>query len=118
MVVTGFGVVGVANLVPNSVDPLHAVYGVLGIIGLLAIQLLWFCRPSAQLDSPTSRVLLVVVILLAYLPIPAFGLLWADMPDFVGGAVLLMLPSRYAWPAFAVVCATIAWTTRPTTAIR
>ncbi|MFI5588037.1 sensor histidine kinase [Amycolatopsis sp. NPDC051758] len=110
MVVTGFGVVGVANLVPNSVDPLHAVYGVLGIIGLLAIQLLWFCRPSAKLDSPTSRVLLVVVILLAYLPIPAFGLLWADMPDFVGGAVLLMLPSRYAWPAFAVVCATIAWT--------
>jgi signal transduction histidine kinase len=47
---------------------------------------------------------------LAYLPIPTFGLLWADMPDFVGGVVLLMLPRRYALPAFAAVCASIAWT--------
>ncbi|WP_103343278.1 sensor histidine kinase [Amycolatopsis sp. CA-126428] len=110
VVVAGFGVVGLANLLPASVDPLHAAYGIAGIAGLLAIQLLWFSRPSARLDSTTSRVLLGVMVLLAYAPIPTFGLLWADMPDFVGGAVLLVLPARYAWPAFAAVCLSIAWT--------
>ncbi|WP_328450649.1 sensor histidine kinase [Amycolatopsis sp. NBC_00438] len=110
VVAAGFSVIGLANLLPTSVDPLHAVYGVVGIAGLLAIQLLWFCRPSTELDSTTSRVLLAVMVVLAYLPIPTFGLLWADMPDFVGGVVLLMLPRRYALPAFAAVCASIGWT--------
>ncbi|MEU5262366.1 histidine kinase [Amycolatopsis sp. NPDC021455] len=110
VVVAGFGVVGLANLLPASVDFFHAAYGIVGVTGLLAIQLLWFSRPSSRLDSTTSKVLLGALVLLAYVPIPTFGMLWADMPDFVGGAVLLVLPSRYAWPAFAAVCASIAWT--------
>lgn len=109
VVVAGFGVVGVVNLLPTSVDGLHAVYAIAAVAGLLAIQLLWFSRPSAQLDSATSRVLLAVVVVLAYLPILTFGVYWADMPDFVGGAALLVLPPRWAWPTLVTVCLSVVF---------
>ncbi|MGW4065371.1 sensor histidine kinase [Amycolatopsis sp. NPDC004747] len=107
VVIAGFGVTGVVNLLPPSVDVFHAGYAIGAVAALLAIQLLWFSRPSARLDSTTSRVLLGVMVLLAYVPLPTFGILWADMPDFVGGAVLLVLPARYAWPAFGAVCLSV-----------
>ncbi|WP_370966726.1 sensor histidine kinase [Amycolatopsis sp. cg9] len=109
VVVAGFGVVGVVNLLPTSVDGWHAVYAIAAVAGLLAIQLLWFSRPGAQLDSATSRVLLAVVVVLAYLPIPTFGVYWADMPDFVGGAALLVLPPRWAWPTLVTVCLSVVF---------
>jgi len=112
VVIAGFGVIGVVSLLPSSVDVFHAVYAVAAVTALLAIQLLWFSRPSARLDSVTSRVLLAVVVVLAYAPLPTFGLFWADMPDFVGGAVLLVLPTRYAWPALAGVCLSVVFVYR------
>jgi signal transduction histidine kinase len=108
-VIAGFSVIGIANLLPASVDVIHGISGLLGIPALLAIQLLWFCRPTARLRSTTSHVLFAVMIVLAYAPIPAFGILWADMPDFVGGAALLVLPSRWAWPALAATYASVIW---------
>ncbi|MGW3959617.1 sensor histidine kinase [Amycolatopsis sp. NPDC005003] len=107
VVITGFGVIGVVSLLPSSVDAFHVAYAIAAVAGLLAIQLLWFSRPTARLDSKTSRILLAVVIVLAYVPIPTFGIFWADMPDFVGGAVLLILPPRYAWPALGAVCLSV-----------
>jgi len=106
-VIAGFSVIGIANLLPASVDVIHGVYGLLGITALLAIQLLWFSRPTARLRSTTSHVLFAVMVVLAYVPIPTFGILWADMPDFVGGAVLLVLPPRWAWPALAATYASV-----------
>ncbi|MEA5366975.1 histidine kinase [Amycolatopsis sp., V23-08] len=111
VVIAGFSVIGIANLLllSASVDVIHGVYGLLGITALLAIQLLWFSRPTARLRSRTGHVLFAVMVVLAYLPIPVFGILWADMPDFVGGAALLVLPSRWAWPALAATCASVIW---------
>ncbi|MET8853765.1 histidine kinase [Amycolatopsis sp. NPDC004625] len=109
VVIAGFSVIGVVGLLPASVDGLHALYAVAAVAGLLGIQLLWFSRPSARLDSVTSRVLLAVVVVLAYVPLPTFGILWADMPDFVGGAALLVLPPRYAWPTLGVVALSEVW---------
>lgn len=109
VVIAGFSVIGVVGLLPASVDAPHAVYAVAAVAGLLGIQLLWFSRPSARLDSGTSRVLLAVVAVLAYVPLPTFGILWADMPDFVGGAALLVLPPRYAWPTLGVVALSEVW---------
>ncbi|HET6707388.1 sensor histidine kinase [Amycolatopsis sp.] len=109
VVIAGFGVIGVVSLLPSQVDTWHAVYAIAAVTALLAIQLLWFSRPSARLDSVTSRVLLAVVVGLAYIPLPTFGLFWADMPDFVGGAVLLVLPPRYAWPSLVAVCLSAVW---------
>ncbi|MBE1502080.1 signal transduction histidine kinase [Amycolatopsis lexingtonensis] len=102
-VVAGFGLIGVVSLLPNSVDAWEGAYAIAAVSGLLGIQLLWFGRPAARLDSVTSRVLLAVMVVLAYAPVATFGLFWADMPDFVGGAVLLVLPPRYAWPAAGAV---------------
>ncbi|ADJ48603.1 two-component system histidine kinase [Amycolatopsis mediterranei S699] len=109
VVVAGFSVIGLVSLLPTSVGVLGAAYALFGIAALLTIQLLWFSRPTVRLDSVTSRVLLAVMVVLAYVPILTFGLNWADMPDFVGGAVLLVLPSRYAWTALAGVVVSIGW---------
>ncbi|MFG1645332.1 sensor histidine kinase [Amycolatopsis sp. NPDC049252] len=108
-VIAGFSVIGIANLLPASVDVVDGVFGLLGITALLAIQLLWFSRPTARLHSTTSHVLFAVMIVLAYVPMLEFGILWADMPDFVAGAALLVLPSRWAWPVVAAVCGSVVW---------
>ncbi|MEU4253945.1 histidine kinase [Amycolatopsis sp. NPDC026612] len=109
VVVAGFSVIALVNLLPNSVGFLQAAYGLVGVGGLLTIQLLGFSRPAVRLGSRTSLILLAVMVLLAYVPILTFGLQWADMPDFVGGAVLLTLPLRYAGPALTAVFLSVAW---------
>ncbi|NBH02403.1 histidine kinase [Amycolatopsis sp. SID8362] len=108
-VIAGFGVIGVVSLLPSSIDVWHGTYAIGAAAGLLGIQLLWFSRPAARLDAVTSRVLLAVMVVLAYVPVATFGLFWADMPDFVGGAVLLVLPPKYAWPSAGAVCLSIVF---------
>ncbi|WP_442875508.1 histidine kinase [Amycolatopsis sp. NBC_00348] len=110
-VVAGFSVIGLVNLLllPGPVGFVRGAYALLGIGGLLAIQLLWFSRPAVRHDSATSLILVAVMVVLAYVPLLTFGLLWADMPVFVGGAVLLALPARYAGPALTAVFFSVAW---------
>jgi signal transduction histidine kinase len=108
VVVAGFAVVGLAALL-MSIGVFHSAYAVAGVGGLLAIQLLWFSRPRARLDSTTSWVLLVVMFLLAYVPILTFDLAWTNMLVFVGGAALLVLPPRLAWLALAAIVGSRVW---------
>ncbi len=109
VVITGFSVIGVVSLLPRSVGLFHAGYAVVAAAALLAIQLLWFSRPSAGLGSTTSRVLFAVMIVLAYVPMLTFGWLWATMLVYVGSAALLVLPPRYGWGAVvAVLLSTVA----------
>ncbi|GAA1325234.1 histidine kinase [Streptomyces sp. NBC_00378] len=41
--------------------------------------------------------------LLTYLPIAAFHSQWGAMAGFLAGSLLLLLPSRWAWPAYGLV---------------
>ncbi|WP_206795136.1 sensor histidine kinase [Amycolatopsis sp. MtRt-6] len=109
VVVAGFGAVLLASLIPQSVSPVAAGYAILAVALLLAIQLLHFSRPSVRLDTRTSRVLLVVLALLGYVPVFTFGAMWAAMPVFFGGAVVLVLPARFAWPLFGLNLAAVLW---------
>ncbi|GLY39730.1 two-component sensor histidine kinase [Amycolatopsis sp. NBRC 101858] len=122
VVITGFSVIGVVSVLPESVDFLQAGYAVVAAAALLAIQLLWFSRPSARLDATTSRVLFAVMVVLAYVPMLTFGLLWASMLVYVGSAALLILPPRYGWAAVgAIVVSTVGvyqvFDAKPTTTI-
>ncbi|RSM38813.1 histidine kinase [Amycolatopsis balhimycina DSM 5908] len=109
VVVAGFGVALLASLLPLSVSPIGAGYAILAVALLLAIQLLYFSRPSVRLDTRVSRVLLVVLALLGYVPVFTFDAMWTAMPAFFGGAVLLVLPARFAWPLFGLNLAAVLW---------
>src|SRR4051794_2442863 len=109
VVVAGFGAVLLADLIPQSVSPVAAGYAILAVALLLAIQLLHFSRPSVRLDTRTSRVLLVVLALLGYVPVFTFDAMWSAMPVFFGGAVVLVLPARFAWPLFGLNLAAVLW---------
>jgi signal transduction histidine kinase len=109
VVIAGFSVIGIVNLLPRSVDVIHGVYALVAVSGLLAIQLLWFSRPGARFGPTTGRVLFAVTVLLAYLPLVSIGLPWASMLVFVGGVAFLVLPSALAWLTLTLVSVSLAW---------
>ncbi|HEY3467306.1 MAG TPA: histidine kinase [Amycolatopsis sp.] len=109
VVVASFGFTLLANLLPRPISPLEAAYAVAAVAVLLGIQLLHYSRPSVRLDSTTSRLLLVVLVVLGYVPVLTFEATWAAMPVFFGGAVLLVLPPRFAWPLFVLNIGGLLW---------
>lgn len=44
---------------------------------------------------------------LTYLPLAAFGLAWPGMGGFLAGSILMLWPSRTAWPPFGLVVASM-----------
>lgn len=83
--------------------------GIPCIAALLAIQLLYFSRPTTRLRSPLSHAMLLVQACLGYLPFLMLGQSWVGEPGFVAGAVLLVLRPELGWTAFAVIVATTGW---------
>ncbi|WP_410642153.1 sensor histidine kinase [Amycolatopsis sp. lyj-346] len=109
VVVAGFGFVLLASLLPLPISSFEVGYAVCAVAVLLTVQLLHYSRPSVRLDSRTSRLLLIVLAALGYVPVLTFDAMWAAMPVFFGGCVLLSLPSRLAWPLFGVNLAAVLW---------
>jgi signal transduction histidine kinase len=110
VVVVGFSVIAAYSAIQATpVGPVTAGYGIAAALGILAIQLFHFSRPGARLDSTTSRVLLGVTAVLAYVPVLTFGVPWLSMPAFVAAGGLLTLRPRLAWPLFALVAVSVAW---------
>ncbi|GAB3159645.1 histidine kinase [Amycolatopsis stemonae] len=109
VVVAGFGFVLLASLFPLPISPLQVGYAVAAVAVLLAIQLLHYSRPSVRLDSTLSKVLLVVLAVLGYVPVLTFDAVWSAMPVFFGGAVLLVLQPRLAWPLFVLNLGGVLW---------
>jgi signal transduction histidine kinase len=109
VVVASFCFLLLAAVLPLPFTPLQTAYGVGAVAVLLAVQLLYYSRPSVRLGSTTSRLLLIVLAVLGYLPVLTFDALWAAMPVFFGGAVLLVLPPRFAWPLFVLNIGALLW---------
>ncbi|WP_306326489.1 sensor histidine kinase [Streptomyces venezuelae] len=61
-------------------------------------------RPGAR-HAPVRRwaTTLTAQALLTYLPIAVFHSQWGAMAGFLAGSLLLLLPGRWAWPAYGVV---------------
>ncbi|WIX84544.1 histidine kinase [Amycolatopsis sp. DG1A-15b] len=110
VVVVGFSVTGgYSAILAAPVGLVTGAYGIAAVLAILSIQLFHFSRPTADLRSTTSRVLLGVQALLAYLPILTFGSSWLSMPAFVAAGGLLTLRPRLAWPLFGLVTVSVAW---------
>lgn len=67
---------------------------------LLAIQLAHFSRPGTNLHSRRSYVLLALLAALAYVPMVSYQLNWLNLPPFLAGCALLVLPPGWRWAAF------------------
>ncbi|MDX3190820.1 histidine kinase [Streptomyces sp. MN03-5084-2B] len=110
VVIVGFCVTGAYSaILATPVGLVTGAYGIAAATAILAIQLLHFSRATTRLHSTTSRVLLVVLALLAYLPVLTFGGPWLAMPTFVAASGLLTLRPLLAWPLFALVTGTVTW---------
>ncbi|MEV6647266.1 histidine kinase [Amycolatopsis sp. NPDC051371] len=109
VVVASFGFLLLANLLPLPITPAEAGYAIVAVVLLLGIQLLHYSRPSVPLDSTASKLLLIPLVVLGYVPVLTFHALWAAMPVFFGGAVLLVLRPRFAWPLFVLNIGGLLW---------
>ncbi|QKV75141.1 histidine kinase [Amycolatopsis sp. Hca4] len=109
IVVAGFGFVLLASLIPLAITPFEVGYAIGAVAVLLAIQLLHYSRPSVRLDSTPSKLLLIVLAVLGYVPVLTFESAWAAMPVFFGSAVLLVLRPRFAWPLFLLNLVGVLW---------
>lgn len=87
----------------------QALLGIPCIAALLAIQLLYFSRPSTRLRSRRSHLMLLAQACLGYLPFLVLGQSWIGEPGFVAGAVLLVLRPAPGWGAFALIVASTGW---------
>ena len=108
VVFCGYGVVSLSDLLTTTVGFGKSLYGVLAAAALLGIQLLYFSRPSTQLKSRRSQVMLAAQACLAYVPMLTFGQTWIGFPTFLAGTVLLVLRPRVAWAVFAAIIASVA----------
>lgn len=101
-------VIGLLHVLESEPTFWRLILGLLGTGSLLTIQLLYFSRPSSRLRSPFSYAMLGAQALLGYLPLLPFGQAWINMPGFLAGSVLLVLPRPHAWSVFAAIVASMA----------
>ncbi|MFD4986672.1 sensor histidine kinase [Streptomyces sp. NPDC058374] len=91
---------------PHSDLSLAVSYLCLLLIFLLQLS---HSRARARQTLPWQRgVALGCQAALTYLPIVVFQSQWGSMAGFLAGSLLLLLPPRFAWPAYGVVGATMA----------
>lgn len=76
---------------------------------LLWLQMFVISRPSAPPSRRAAYAALVAQAAVVYLPLLQYGATWIGLPGFLAGSVLLVLPSRLAWTAFAAVVGSMAF---------
>ncbi|MGW2817253.1 sensor histidine kinase [Streptomyces sp. NPDC001415] len=93
----------VTNLQGAQPDPPRLAVS-LGCLGLVFLIQLRHSSPRARRAPPWQRaVTLTAQALLTYVPIVSFQHRWAGMAGFLAGSLLLLLPARWAWPAYGAV---------------
>src|SRR5262249_51593379 len=90
-------------LAQGSGPPSKIVWSMAYLIPMLGLQLYVFARPG-QFRRPVLYAALLCQAMLVYLAV-RFSPAWLSLPGFLAGSVLLVLPLRFAWFAFAFVVA-------------
>jgi two-component system, NarL family, sensor histidine kinase DesK len=83
--------------------PSRIVMSIAYLIPMLWLQLYVFGRPL-QFKRPVLYAALLCQAVLVYLAV-RFSPVWLSLPGFLAGSVLLVLPLRFAWFAFAFIVA-------------
>jgi two-component system sensor histidine kinase DesK len=77
------------------------------MLALLYLLVFYFGRPTARAKPPMAYLALLVQAGLVYLPMLHYKQAWIGQPGFLAGSMLLVLPPVLAWPAFALVVASV-----------
>lgn len=103
VVLVGFFVVGLSDLLTGQGSAVEVVLTVLALVALMAIQILYFARPVARLNVGTSRALLGVQAVLTFGMPLLYGDQWAALPGLLAGSALLVLSAGWRWVVFGLV---------------
>jgi signal transduction histidine kinase len=100
-----FGAIAFLWVLESRRSPGEIALALACLSGLLGLQYFYFGRPGTDLRSPWARAVLAAQAGLVYLPLVVFGQGWVSQPSFLAGSVLLVLPLRQAWTAYAAIVA-------------
>ncbi|SDX62279.1 Signal transduction histidine kinase [Amycolatopsis xylanica] len=79
------------------------------LAALLVLQLSFFTRPTARLQSRQGYGLLFVQACLIFLPLIQLKANWVSLPGWLAGTALLVLRPVAGWTVFAAVVAGVVW---------
>ncbi|MGH3167489.1 MAG: sensor histidine kinase [Trebonia sp.] len=108
-VLCGFVAVQLLDIL-TSRDPSHGIVlalGIASVVMVFGIQLLHSLDLAARWPVHVRVMTLTTQAIVTYLPILVLGKEWGAMAGFLAGSVLLLLPSRYGWPLFGLIIASM-----------
>ncbi|WP_052069701.1 sensor histidine kinase [Streptacidiphilus albus] len=103
--VVGFCLIDAGYVIEEPVSAWRIAVACLCFAAMLSAQLCYSFPRLIPLSERTRYWMLGVHAVLAFAVIPLFGEAMMGMTPFVAGSALLVLPRRFAWPAFALVFA-------------
>jgi two-component system sensor histidine kinase DesK len=107
VVFTSFCFVAFLRILYAPENTAHIMVSLSCMIALLALQLLYFTRPSERITPPVGYLALMAQAALVYLPLLYFKQNWVGLPGFLAGSALLVLSPVPAWILFGSVVASI-----------
>ncbi|SDK36043.1 Signal transduction histidine kinase [Lentzea albidocapillata subsp. violacea] len=91
------------DVVKVSATPARIVGSLACLLTIGYLQLRVFSRPGAHLRSGRAYLALGAMAVLVYVPLLFFPAEWTNMPGFLAGSSLLVLPGRVRWLVFFAV---------------
>lgn len=108
-VLAGFYGVALVRIAYSQPDLVTIGTSALWAAAIALLHWIFFTRPPTQLRARTRNLALALQAAFVYIPLVfQFHQEWIGMPGFLAGSLLLTLPARFAWPAFAAVVASAA----------
>ncbi|MFE4637522.1 sensor histidine kinase [Streptomyces sp. NPDC056773] len=103
-VVTGYGIISILNVERELRGHTYLILICSAVVIALFTVQLTLTTPSARRWSPGRRALaLGIQAVLTCIPMAWVDMGWGSMAAPLGGTILLLLPGRFAWPAFSLL---------------
>ncbi|MFF7636679.1 sensor histidine kinase [Kitasatospora sp. NPDC008050] len=99
----GYLAVAVTYIRAEKPSALTLAGGIGTLFALLAFQLVHSFPRFVPTLTRYWPLTLAAQVFLTYAPFEVFGHAWIGIPSFLAGTLLLLLPARFGWPAFAGV---------------
>ncbi|MFD8499932.1 sensor histidine kinase [Amycolatopsis sp. NPDC059657] len=109
MVFSGMCVAALIHLLYLTESPWQVALTAGYLAALLVLQLSFFSRPTARLQSRQGYGLLFVQACLIFLPLIQLKANWVSLPGWLAGTALLVLRPAAGWTVFAAVVAGVVW---------
>jgi two-component system sensor histidine kinase DesK len=103
VVVGGYAIMGVTDLVTGSLDEWQKVAGICFFLGIAALQMLHSDRRLERLRTRLLPWSLVVQGVFTYVPPLFFHIYWGGMAGFLAASGLMLLRPRWGWALFGLV---------------